>query len=155
MLRRRGRALCRQPRPGKSWVKQTQLSTFVDLEFPLSKYCRLLKYEEEGKVQKGRQWQTSWQKQGCMWKRTPVECFKGHMKGDSTWNWCTCQSLNKLTATLTCLESSRRKDLRFEQGKSSPVMATFLHSSGNNREHNARCTARKCVQQGRESHHTK
>ena len=46
---------------------------FVELEFPLSIFCRLLKYEEEENVQKGR----CWQKQG--WKRTPVECFKGHL----------------------------------------------------------------------------
>ena len=49
-------------------------------------------------MQKGRQWQTCWQKQG--WQRTPVECFKGHLEGDSTWNWP--QSLNKLKTTVTC-----------------------------------------------------
>ena len=34
MLRKRGRALCRQPRPGKSLVKQTQLSTLWSLNSP-------------------------------------------------------------------------------------------------------------------------
>ena len=72
-------------------------------------------------MQKGRHWQTSWQKQG--WKRTPVECFKGHLEGNSTWNWP--QSLNKLKTTVTCPESSRRKDLPFEQGNTGPVMATL------------------------------
>ena len=35
------------------------------------------------------------------------------------------QSLNKFKTTVTCLESSRRKDLPFEHGETGPVMATL------------------------------
>ena len=40
---------------------------------------------------------------------------KGHLESSSTWNWP--QSLNKLKTTVISLESSRRKDLPLEQGK--------------------------------------
>ena len=152
MLRRRGRALCRQLRPRRRLVKQRSWApcgacgAWIPLEFPWSIVCRLLKYEKEGKVQKCRQWQTSWQKQG--WKRTPVECFKGHLEGNSTWNWP--QSLNQLKTTVTCLESSRRKDLP------KPVQSWQLFpQQWQHWEQNVRCSARKCVQQGPEWHHTK
>ena len=45
--------------------------------------------------------------------------FQGDLEGNSTCNWP--QSLN----TVTCLESSRRKDVPCEEGKSGPVMATL------------------------------
>ena len=89
--------------------KANAIRHLVELEFPLSIFCRLWKYEEEGKVQK---------KAGCgrpagrnRDKRTPVNCFKGHPKGDSTRNWP--QSLNKLKTTVAHLEASRNNDLSF------------------------------------------
>ena len=150
--RRRERALCGQLRPWSSLVKEMQLGTLWSLNSPgtSSSSCRLLKYEEEGKVQKGRQWQTSLQKQGC--KRTPVDCFKGHLKGDihSTRNWP--QSLNTPKTTVTCLESSRRKDLPFERGETDPVIAILSTAVATTE---STMLNGKCVRQGCDFHHTK
>ena len=112
-----------QLRPRRSLAKQTQLSTLWSLNLSMRRKGKCKNWAGSGKPAGGN-------KDGnALLSNVPKDTWRVIQPGTDLKAWIS------LRPRLHVKEFSRRKDLPIEQGETDPVMATLLHSRGNNRDH--------------------